>query len=70
MNGCKHQKCEMQCWQVCSIAPCVFSCDKKLECGHICLSPCGEICPGDPSLAVILRMQIVLNVLLFIVFIK
>uniref|UniRef100_A0A8R1TQL9 NF-X1-type domain-containing protein n=1 Tax=Onchocerca volvulus TaxID=6282 RepID=A0A8R1TQL9_ONCVO len=45
MNSCKHQKCQMQCWQVCSISPCSFSCNKKLECGHTCLSPCGEICP-------------------------
>uniref|UniRef100_A0A158Q7X7 AAA_11 domain-containing protein n=1 Tax=Elaeophora elaphi TaxID=1147741 RepID=A0A158Q7X7_9BILA len=45
LNSCKHQKCQMQCWQVCSINPCSFSCDKKLECGHLCLSPCGEICP-------------------------
>ncbi|KAL3990928.1 AAA domain family protein [Acanthocheilonema viteae] len=45
MNSCKHQKCQMQCWQICNITPCSFSCDKKLECGHICLSPCGEICP-------------------------
>uniref|UniRef100_A0A1I7VQA9 AAA_11 domain-containing protein n=1 Tax=Loa loa TaxID=7209 RepID=A0A1I7VQA9_LOALO len=45
MNSCKHQECQMQCWQVCSISPCSFSCDKKLDCGHTCLSPCGEICP-------------------------
>ncbi|CAG9531456.1 unnamed protein product [Cercopithifilaria johnstoni] len=45
MNNCKHQKCQMQCWQVCNISPCNFSCDKKLDCGHICLSLCGEICP-------------------------
>ncbi|KAM3727620.1 NFX1-type zinc finger-containing protein [Dirofilaria immitis] len=45
MNNCKHRECQMQCWQVCSVNPCNFSCDKKLDCGHTCLSLCGEICP-------------------------
>uniref|UniRef100_A0A1I8ET24 Uncharacterized protein n=1 Tax=Wuchereria bancrofti TaxID=6293 RepID=A0A1I8ET24_WUCBA len=44
-NSCKHRQCQMHCWQVCSIRPCCFSCDKKLNCGHTCLSLCGEVCP-------------------------
>nr|CDP92735.1 Bm7616, isoform b [Brugia malayi] len=44
-NSCKHRQCQMKCWQVCSIRPCCFPCDKKLDCGHTCLSLCGEVCP-------------------------
>ena len=42
---CQHYKCTKPCGQLCNRPPCNAPCDKKLSCGHECISLCGEKCP-------------------------
>ena len=43
--GCKHNKCEKLCFEICNHKPCEHPCDKKLSCGHPCIGYCGDFCP-------------------------
>ena len=42
---CKHFKCTARCNEICNRPPCDEPCEKTLECGHPCISLCGEKCP-------------------------
>ena len=43
---CEHQgQCSTICSLPCTRLPCSEPCSKRLACGHVCLSFCGETCP-------------------------
>lgn len=46
-SQCPHQKCEMPCAVPCNWIPCSRRCEKRLSCGHQCVTVCGEICPSS-----------------------
>lgn len=41
---CQHEKCEEDCTEPCTSSPCDKECTKRLNCGHVCRSFCGERC--------------------------
>ena len=43
--GCDHESLDMLCCLPSLSLPCCEKCTKTLECGHVCPSLCGEICP-------------------------
>uniref|UniRef100_U9SWU0 Uncharacterized protein n=1 Tax=Rhizophagus irregularis (strain DAOM 181602 / DAOM 197198 / MUCL 43194) TaxID=747089 RepID=U9SWU0_RHIID len=46
--SCQHQGgCALSCGAPCSRLPCNLQCQKLLECGHRCISVCGEECPQE-----------------------
>lgn len=49
MWTCIHrsERCEMPCAVPCEINPCSERCQRLLNCGHQCPSPCGERCPSS-----------------------
>ena len=42
--ACEHYKCTKRCQEICDRPPCNRKCPLTLECGHRCVSLCGEPC--------------------------
>ncbi|XP_046688536.1 NFX1-type zinc finger-containing protein 1-like, partial [Homalodisca vitripennis] len=56
--ACPHLKCSRPCSEICDRDICEQACSVFLNCGHICVGVCGELCPSLQDLPTLTNTQL------------